>query len=156
MSMELILEAVHEFDGVLVLAPDADGPFPEIAWGDYFFYYAPDGQIPQNVQPYATIVTKDYPDDARSRLDADGRWRVNIHVGQAGIRDLTSTDGQPDDHHDFAAVDTFMAHPVYAEQGWVAVVCPAQQTLAEVLVRLRHAHADARRRFERRAGSATH
>jgi hypothetical protein len=154
--MELILETVHEFDGVLVLAPDADSPFPEIAWGDYFFYYAPDGQIPQNVQPYATIVTKDYPDDALSRLDDDGRWRVNLHVGHAGIRDLTSTETKPDEYQDFAAVDTFMPHPVYAAQGWVAVVCPAQQTLAEILVRLRQAHTDARRRFERRAGTATH
>lgn len=42
MSMEQILEAVRGFDGVLELAPTAGSEYPEIAWGDHFFYYAPD------------------------------------------------------------------------------------------------------------------
>lgn len=40
---------------------------PEISWSDHFFYYAPDGLVPRNRQPYATIVTKNYPDDVQSR-----------------------------------------------------------------------------------------
>ncbi|WP_313546200.1 DUF6194 family protein [Leifsonia aquatica] len=37
-------------------------------WGDTFCYVAPDGQVPPNTQPYATIVTKDYPEDTLSAL----------------------------------------------------------------------------------------
>ena len=85
--MEQILATARSLDGVLELAPAEGGPYPEIAWGDHFFYYAPDGDVPQNTQPYATIVTKDYPDDTQSRL-GDGRWRVNIHVGRKTFVDL--------------------------------------------------------------------
>ena len=54
---------------MLELAPEAGSDHPEISWGDYFFYYAPDGKIPRNRQPYATIITKNYPDDIQSRLE---------------------------------------------------------------------------------------
>lgn len=69
MSMEQIIATVRGFEGALVVAPEPDGDFPEIAWGDAFFYYAPDGRIPRTTQPYGTIVTKDYPDDSASDLD---------------------------------------------------------------------------------------
>ena len=67
MSIEQIIFLVRGFDGALVLAPTEGSDAPEIAWGDYFFYYAPDGRVPRNRQSYATIVTKNYPDDADSR-----------------------------------------------------------------------------------------
>ena len=63
MDLNEIVHAVRALDGVLVLAPDVGSDFPEISWGDFFFYYAPDGEVPLNTQPFATIVTKDYPDD---------------------------------------------------------------------------------------------
>jgi hypothetical protein len=73
MTMERILSALRTYVGVLELAPTAGSEHPQISWGDFFFYYAPDGEVPRNRQPYATIVTKDYPDDAGSRLDAPDR-----------------------------------------------------------------------------------
>ena len=57
MTLQQILAEVRTFDGILELAPQAGSDYPEIAWGDHFFYYAPDGQVPRR-QPYATIVTK--------------------------------------------------------------------------------------------------
>ena len=42
-SMDRIIDTVRGFDGVLVLAPQPGDGTPEIAWGDAFFYYAPDG-----------------------------------------------------------------------------------------------------------------
>lgn len=92
MSMEQIVQTVRAFDGVLELAPTEGSEFPEIAWGDHFFYYAPDGQIPQQVQPYATVVTKDYPGDTRCDLDPPGRRRLNIHVGRAAFTRLIGED----------------------------------------------------------------
>jgi hypothetical protein len=151
MSMEQILSAVSALDGVLILAPQAGSEFPELAWGDAFFYYAPDGQVPQNVQPYGTIVTKDYPDDTESRLDEEGRWRVNIHVDRSTFVRLT---GEAPRHltrpRDFAAADQINPHPVFGALGWVAIVNPGERTLSTAIELLRDAHQAARLRFERR------
>src|SRR5881392_3204348 len=106
-SMEQIITTVRGFDGALVLAPEPGGDFPEIAWGDAFFYYAPDGEVPQAVQPYGTIVTKNYPGDVLSALDAPGRLRVNIQLDRTTFHQLTGD--SPADH---TAIDTVLPHPV--------------------------------------------
>ena len=80
MGMEEIIET-RPRPGGCARAPAGPGSdVPEIAWGDAFFYYAPDGEVPGNIQPYGTIVTKDYPDDTGSDLDPPDRWRVNVQV----------------------------------------------------------------------------
>lgn len=142
MSMQQILDHVRSFDGLLELAPVA-APFPELAWGDRFLYFAPDGVTPTNRQPYATIVTKDYPDDTASRLGG-GRWRLNIHVGSAAVAALGAGP------HDPAEADVIVPHPVYAAQGWVSVVLPGERTLPRVLGLLADAHAADRARVARR------
>ena len=151
MSMEQIIDAVRDLDGALVVNPGPGSGAPELAWGDAFFYYAPDGEMPKNVQPYGTIVTKDYPDDSASELDAPGRWRVNVHVDQATFVRLTGEEPRsltrPRDH---AATDVFTPHPVYGALGWVAVVNPGEQSTEAVLRLLREAHEAARARAERR------
>ena len=146
MTIDRILERVTSFDGILVLAPEEGGPHPEIAWGDFFFYFAPDGEVPANTQPFATIVTKDYPDDVESRL-GDGRWRLNIHVGKALLEALVSDGIEP---LDFAEPDAFIPHPVYGGLGWVSVVNPGERTLPRVLELLKGAYEGARKRAERR------
>lgn len=151
MTMEQILDTLRGFDGVLELAPGPGSDSPEIAWGDHFFYYSPDGQVPLREQPYATIVTKDYPGDTSSDLDPPGRWRLNIHAGRDRFRDLVGSDprtaaAEPDT----SAPDRFFPHPVYAQQGWVSVVNPGEATTAAALSLLRDAHEAARRRADRR------
>ncbi|WP_416963324.1 DUF6194 family protein [Streptomyces sp. Agncl-13] len=150
--MEQIIATVGDFTGALVVVPEPGGDFPELAWGDAFFYYAPDGHMPRNVQPYGTVVTKNYPDDTASDLDPQGRWRVNIHVGRTAFRELTGEE-QPrslDRTHDFAAVDRVLPHPVYGALGWICVVNPGERTGELVRELLRGAHDDARARFARR------
>ncbi|KQR54436.1 hypothetical protein ASF88_06510 [Leifsonia sp. Leaf336] len=154
MTMERILSEVRGLDGVLELAPQAGSVFPEVSWGDHFFYFAPDGQVPTNRQPYATIVTKDYPDDAASRLDAPDRWRLNIHVGAKTAAELVvPAGGDPGAEVDYGAEDVFLPHPLYGALGWVCVVNPGAATLDRALEALRDAHRDDRRRVERRATS---
>ncbi|WP_420813904.1 DUF6194 family protein [Phytoactinopolyspora endophytica] len=151
--MDQLLETIRALDGVLELAPTEGSEFPEVAWGDHFFYYAPGGEIPGQAQPYATIVTKDYPDDALSDLDPAGRWRVNIHVGRAEFTELTGED--PKDagaSWDFSMADVFLPHPVYGAMGWIAVVNPSHRTMPAVVALLRRAHEDAKRRAARRDG----
>lgn len=151
MDKEQVVETVQGFDGVLVIAPGPGSGFPEPAWGDMFFYYAPDGRMPAAGQPYGTIVTSDQPGDDSSDLDPPGRWRVNVQVGRAVFRELTGEDpGGPRRDRDAAAADRFMPHPVYGALGWVAVVNPGTATGDTVLRLLREAHEAARARFERR------
>ena len=73
MTMEQILDTLRGFEGVLELSPAPGSGFPEIAWGDHFFYYAADGRLPQREQIYATIVTKGSPEPGRTDDVDSGR-----------------------------------------------------------------------------------
>lgn len=152
--MDEVLQVVRSFEGVLELAPGEGSEFPEIAWGDHFFYFAPDGQIPENLQPYATIVTKDYPGDRESELDGPGRWRVNVRIGRARFTDLIGEDRDVEDRdvteRNFSTPDAILPHPVYGSLGWIAVVNPGERTAGTILELLRAAHDDARRRTDGR------
>ncbi len=158
MGMDEVLDVIRSLDGVLVLSPEPGSAYPDIAWGDHFAYYAPDGVVPAT-QPFATLVTKDYPDDTASRLDGPDRWRLNVHVGASVFEQLVGESPRafgerPDSGAavDFAAPDAVLPHPVYGSLGWVAVVTPGERTLALALDLVRDAHADARRRADRRRG----
>ena len=149
MTRAELLAHLREFDGILVLEPGPDSGTPEIAWGDAFFYYAPDGEVPTSVQPFGTIVTKDYPDDTASAL-GDGRWRLNIQVSHDRFVALVGEDPRSLSRvRDFAAPDTVHPHPVYGPLGWISIVNP-ETTAVLALELLGAAHAAARARFERR------
>ncbi|MFG2725734.1 DUF6194 family protein [Streptomyces canus] len=142
--MEQIIATVRGFEGALVVVPEPGGDFPEIAWGDAFFYYAPDGRMPRATRPYGTIVTKDYPDDSASDLDPPGRWRVNVHVGRTALAELL------EGPYDLAAADVLLPHPVHGPLGWICVVNPGERTTGTVVRLLREAHEAARARAARR------
>ena len=145
--MREIVDAVSDFDGVLVVIPGEASGSPEVAWGDAFFYHAPDGVMPERTQPYGTIVTKNYPDDESSRLNEPGRFRVNIHVGRARASQIVDEGASPAD------VDVFVVHPLYGAAGWVSVVNPAAATAQQTIALLRDAHEAARARASRRSGT---
>lgn len=154
MTMEQILSAVRGYAGLLELAPQAGSEHPALSWGDHFFYYAPDGIVPRNRQPYATIITKDYPEDARSRLNAPDRWRLNIHVGSQVFTDLL---GYPPESIEelpveFSKTDVFLPHPLYGAYGWVSIVNPGPATTHRALEALHEAHLADQHRVERRSG----
>ncbi|MEU4812192.1 DUF6194 family protein [Nocardia fluminea] len=143
MTIEEITDYVTGLGGVLVLRPAEGSEAPEISWGDTFFYYAPDGVVPAG-QPFATIVTKDYPGDETSGLNRPGSFRVNIAVSKSTFAEAGAAT-------DASIEDTLVAHPVYAAANWLAVVNPASATEAPVRELLREAHDRARTRSERRA-----
>ncbi|SKC40807.1 DUF6194 family protein [Krasilnikoviella flava] len=145
-SMGQIIAAVRDLEGVLVLEPRPGDGTPEIAWGDAFFYYAPDGQVPTTGQPYGTVVTKNYPDDVGCDLDRPDRWRVNVHVGRDRLSELV----QGRAPEGAVVLDAFLPHPLYGDLGWVCVVNPGASTTGAVLDLLREAHDAARGRAERR------
>ncbi|MCF7550362.1 DUF6194 family protein [Pseudonocardia sp. WMMC193] len=133
MSIDDVLATLRGFEGVLELAPGEGSGFPELAWGDHFFYHSPSGVVPERTQPYATIVTKDYPGEPSSDLDRPGRYRVNVHVGRTAGELVESTDR--------TATDVVLAHPVYG--GWVSVVNPGEHTRTVLEELLARAHAAA-------------
>jgi hypothetical protein len=148
--MQQIIDTVRAFPGVLVVRPGVGSDAPKLAWGDTFVYFSPDGETPTNTQPYATIVTKDYPDDTSSRL-GDGRWRVNVRVDRDAFADVTGEDPRHLDRiRDFAKTDVLLPHPVYGPLGWVAIINP-DTTLPQVINLLTAAHEAARARAQRRA-----
>ncbi|WP_026416518.1 DUF6194 family protein [Actinomadura oligospora] len=152
MTMDEIIAFVDGLDGVLTLRPGPGDGTPELAWGDAFFYYSPDGTVPTTVQPFATIVTKDYPGDETSRLNRPDAFRVNIAAGRDEFvrrtghapREPVAGDADP------GTPDTLIAHPVYGSLGWLAVVNPGPNTDAAVHDLLRLAHDLARKRHQRR------
>lgn len=154
MTTDEIDAFVQALGGVLVLRPQEGDGTPEVAWGDLFFYEAPDGVLPPG-QPFATVVTKDYPGEPSSDLDRPGAFRVNVHVGRAALDDLVDRPGgQGVDvagAGDPTARDVVLRHPVYGDLGWAAVVEPGERTRARVEAMLRQAHADARTRRLRRS-----
>ncbi|MEV0298310.1 DUF6194 family protein [Nocardia sp. NPDC050710] len=155
MSIDEIIDFIESLGEVLTLRPGPGDGSPEIAWGDTFFYYAPDRQVPATGQPFATIVTKDYPDDTGSDLNRPGVFRVNVNAGKEAFvrwtghdpRDITDRGGDP------SRLDTVLAHPVYGSAAWLAVVNPGRQTREPILELLRTAHDRARTRYQRRIGS---
>lgn len=152
MTIDEITEFLGTLDGVLIQQPGPGDGTPEIAWGDRFFYYAPDGGIPANTQPFTTIVTKNYPGDERSRLDRSGTFRVNIHAGTELFTTWTGRaprDPEPA-NTDPSVTDTVIAHPVYGKLGWLAVVAPGPRTAEPLRELLRVAHDRARSRAQRR------
>ncbi|WP_348538309.1 DUF6194 family protein [Nocardia farcinica] len=151
MTIEAITAHIESLGGVLTLRPGPGDGSPELAWGDLFFYYAPDGDLPPG-QPFATVVTKNYPDDTASRLDRPGAFRVNADIGRDGVAAHIGRDPKDDSApaEDPAADDTVIAHPLYGRAGWVSVVNPGPRTAGVCLDLLALAHDRARARAQRR------
>ncbi|MFD0901293.1 DUF6194 family protein [Actinomadura sediminis] len=155
MGIDEIIEYIEKFEGVLSLKPGPGDGTPEVAWGDAFFYYSPEGVVPTTTQPFATIVTKDYPEDEASRLNRPGAFRVNIAAGKDAFAAWTGRaprDPRPGGE-DPSAADAVIAHPVYGELGWLAVVNPGPRTDGAVRELLGTAHDLARERYRRRAAT---
>ncbi|MFI6045627.1 DUF6194 family protein [Nocardia sp. NPDC051321] len=155
MTIDEIIDFVATLDGVLTLSPTAGDQWPEISWGDTFFYYSPDGTVPTNTQPFATIVTKDYPDDQSSLLNRPNTFRVNIAAGKEAFIEWT---GHPPKQTtieavDYSVTDTVIPHPRYGTAGWLAVVNPDTRADAPTRELLHTAYDRARSHHERRAGS---
>jgi Family of unknown function (DUF6194) len=128
-----LIAFIGGLDDVEVVVAGPDNGAPEAAWGDVFF------SLPDQRQPFATIVKRDYPGDESSRLDRDGVFRLNLGIGRQALRERFADDTE----HDPAAFDRLFPHPVYAGHGWLSVVNP-DTTEDEVRALILAAHARAR------------
>ncbi|OZC79548.1 hypothetical protein CH251_01320 [Rhodococcus sp. 06-462-5] len=152
MTLDDIVNLVGSFEGTVTQRPREGDGTPEIAWGDAFFYYSPDGTIP-TTQPFATIVTKNYPGDELSGLDRPDAFRVNIVAGKQEFEQILGVPAREAAHAPRAdSDDVLAAHPQYGTAGWLSVVNPSSQTETQVRQLLDSAYNVARRRYERRQG----
>ena len=147
------------FEGVNVVVASREAGSPEIAWGDTFFIYDPDRQLPPAGQfPFATLVTQDYGDfDCASQLNRPGIFRLNIGVSKETYRSLFGPQPSPpaaggvvETGHDFTALDQLLPHPVYAPQSWVCVLNPSAATFQSVRPLLAEAYRLAVGRYTKR------
>ncbi len=157
MSIDEIIKFLDGLGGVLTLRPAPGDGSPEISWGDTFFYYAPDGVVPKATQPFATIVTKDYPDDEGSRLNRPDTFRLNFFAGKEAFISWTGHEPREPTTRDVdsSVADTVIAHPVYGSLGWLAVVNPGTRTETAIRELLRTSHHLACIRYQRRARPTT-
>jgi hypothetical protein len=68
--------------------------------------------MPQRTQAFATIVTKNYPDDETSRLDRPKVFRLNIATPRDTARARVADDDAATTS-DPSALDRLFPHPVY-------------------------------------------
>lgn len=128
------------------------------AYGDTFFLYDPDGDLPPERQlPFATIVSDDNYEQV-SDLSRPGVYRLNIGLTKAtytarfgAVPTRRDEHGVFDTGFDYAESDRLMPHPVYAAQHWVCVVSPISTTFDEVHTLLVEAHEFAARKHANHA-----
>jgi hypothetical protein len=118
------------FTGVDVVVASKENGAPDVAWGDTFFIYDPDRNLPDPKRfPFATIVTQDYGEfDSASNLNRPGVFRLNIGVSKETFAKLFSAEGE----HDFTELDRLMPHPVYGRNHFVCVLNPSDSTFETI------------------------
>jgi len=155
MKQDDIVAFVTGLPGVAAVTADEASGAPEVAWGDSFFSYDPDGTAGHRM-PFATIVTNDYDGfDTASDLNRPDVFRLNIAVGRTRFEELI---GYPPAAHaersaglDYTVIDRLIPHPVYAPQAWVAILNPGETTAEPARSLLTEAHRRAAQRHHRRA-----
>lgn len=146
MTEDELIQFVTELPGVRVVTASEASGAPEVAWGDSFFYYDPDGLSDDRDFPFATIVTNDYDGfDTASKLARQGVFRLNISVGRVVFEETLgyppAAHSEQHDGIDYSELDRVLPNPVYATQGWVSILNPGERTAEQARALLRDAHA---------------
>ncbi|MCJ0978862.1 DUF6194 family protein [Rhodococcus sp. ARC_M12] len=150
MTLDDIVNLVGSFDGTVAQRPREGDGTPDLAWGDVFFYYSPDGTIP-TAQPFATIVTKNYPGDELSQLHRPDAFRVNVVAAKQEFEKFVGVVPRDAAHGPQADTDDVIAaHPQYGTAGWLSVVNPSSRTETHIRALLESAYDVAKSRYERR------
>ena len=120
--------------------------FPEVEtdtnFGYTFFFYRSDHRL-----PFATFISADYDYDRISNLDRPGVFRLNIGVSKQTFQSLFGTAKVDIDSYDFTTLDVIMPHPEYAQQHFICVLSPSEETFEKIRPLLAEAYNIAVRRF---------
>lgn len=100
---------------------------------------------------FATMVwADDYDMGNPSDLARPGVYRVNVAVDRSTFDRLVAGQTEPD----YAVMDQFMPHPVYAKQRWISIINPSDGTIRQTLLPLIEAAHD--RLVAQRSRSSSH
>ena len=135
------------------LAANFAGLQVNAAEGVTSFAYNPES-VPAAGVYFATLKSKDDPNDDVSELSRPSVFRLNLGVTEATYQRLfgpvpprPGDDGLIETTHDFAELDRLMPHPVYAYLAWVCVLNPSEATFETVKPLLAEAYALAQSRY---------
>jgi hypothetical protein len=150
------------------LSPDAllaalQTRYPDLVeartWGERALFYNPGAALPHGVY-FVTLKLHDSANDAASRLDARGAYRLNLGLTPAGYAARFSArpprpakGGVVATGHDFTVLDTLTPHPIYAWMGWAAILSPSAASLEALRPELDASYAAVQRKFRRRLPS---
>ena len=73
MTVDEITEFIEALGGVLTLRPGPGDGSPEIAWGDRFFYYYPDGLAPPALPDGSSVLGRILCSASRRRTENSHR-----------------------------------------------------------------------------------
>ncbi|MGR6922361.1 DUF6194 family protein [[Actinomadura] parvosata] len=154
MTEDDIIKFVSGLPGTVAFTAGPEIGAPEMAWGDTFFYYAPEGldRPPSDGRlPYATIVTKDYEGfDTASDLGRPGVFRLNVAVGRVAFERLVGhSPAAHAEHHagiDYTVLGRIIPHPLYAAQSWISILNPEDEARTREILAEAHARAAQRHR----------
>jgi len=122
---------------------------PADSWGERAFFVNPGRLLPRGVY-FATVKTRDGPNDAASNLSRDGVWRLSLglprplYLERFGPPPRRPAKGRTvDGSWDFEALDRLEPHPIYAWMGWAAVLSPRSADAHDLPALIEAAHAKA-------------
>lgn len=155
MANSISPEAVDDF-----LRSRYPGVEAQSAWGETSYFYNPGHRFARGSY-FVTVKQKDGANDKASRLDRPGVWRLNIGLSKAAFLGLFCSlprrpgKGQTiDGDWDFTTLDIITPHPVYGWMGWIAVICPSDETFEICKPMLEDAYVRACSVFRKRLGKS--
>jgi hypothetical protein len=126
------------------------------AYGETTFFYNPMMRLPSGVY-FTTLKEADGPRDRSSNLSREGVFRLSFKPLISTYKDLFGKrphrprKGEVVDLDlDFAELNTFLPHPIYAWMGWMMILNPSDSNLESVIKLLNESYGQARDKFEKR------
>lgn len=128
------------------------------SWGETGYFHNPGNQLKRGVY-ICTVKSRDGENDAASKLNREGVYRLNIGLPKSEFASLfQAPPPRPANGEtvqgpwDFTTLDTVLPHPVYAWMGWVCVLSPSQSTFERCEALISSAARKAEIAFDKRVG----
>jgi hypothetical protein len=125
-------------------------------WGERGLFYNPGERLPKGVY-LLTFKEKDGPNDAASKVNRPGVYRLNLGIGKptfvqrfGAVPARPAGGGVVDTGHDFTQLDRILPHPVYGWMAWVCVLNPSEPTFEELRPLIDEGYRLAVAKFEQR------
>lgn len=131
--------------GVIEFVSKLDNVQQEENYGYTFFFVGDDHRL-----PFVTLADSDNEYDSVSNLNREGVFRINIGVSRETFTSLLGDYNSED--IEYSALNVFLPHPDYAKQNFICILNPSQDNVEKTKALIIEAHANAKKRLERKLG----